>query len=207
MYHWSIIKALNKQGGPVFAKVVAMSRSLGELRRYAQSPPNHPTDQTVVEKEVEQPLNDLLQEAQSLRSESNPYVRATLLSIELIIHLSQSDQSTADTTYLATLLREALCQLPVRQCAYMELTSCHMVIGAAAAKEGSDTREWFVHKLKRGMRAIRMRGWDETRRFLEGGFLCDSGLAGLLRGLWKEVDGEAQHQFSALTMADCQPFP
>ena len=138
--------------------------------------------------EVEIWFHKLLNEARSFQGDQSPFVQATAFAIELIIHMFwSSHQEKIDPTLVASRMKEALCRLQIRPCSYMDLTSCHFMIGAIASDERSQARTWFVSKLRRAVRALRARGWENPLDIVERGFVPDLNLSIRLKALWEEV--------------------
>lgn len=118
-----------------------------------------------------------------LQSHDNSYVRATAKAAQLILNLSSAPKTGGGAEALATELKDALCQLPGRSCVYMDMTSCHIMIGAIAAERGSETETWFVKKLRPGVKTMQSRGWGDPFGFLERTFMADLDMLQQLRGL------------------------
>lgn len=196
MYHRKIIDALGDHGGPVLSKVASISNRVIQLRKSIDVYRRHQLlipSTVIAEKEIEEMVAALCREARALCvGEENPSVQATSISIELVLRLSwpplPPSQSDVDFAPLVSGLKKALCQLEIRPCAYMELTSYQFMLGAIAAGKGSPTRAWYVARLRRVVQAMRMRGWAEPLRILEGGgFLSDPILMELFNTLWIEI--------------------
>lgn len=84
---------------------------------------------------------------------------------------------------LADELKQSLEQLPMRPCAYMDLTSCQLIVGAVVADNGSGTRNWFMDKLTGAARAMQSRGWSDPFSILEKGLRSDIDLMEWFRPL------------------------
>lgn len=196
MYHRKIIDALGDHGGPVLSKVASISNRVIQLRKSIDVYRRHQLlipSTVIAEKEIEEMVAALCREARALCvGEENPSVQATSISIELVLRLSwpplPPSQSDVDFAPLVSGLKKALCQLEIRPCAYMELTSYQFMLGAIAAAKGSPTRAWYVARLKRVVQAMGMRGWAEPLQILErGGFLSDPILMELFNTLCIEI--------------------
>lgn len=199
LYHKKIIEALSAYDHPqpisdvatISDRLVRLRKSIDDHRKYQLGP-------AFVTGQIEEPLNRLLHQARALRvvddddNNNNPIMQATSRAIELTLYLSWRPQPRAaanDLTPIATELKEALCRFQIRPCSYMDLTSCPIMLGAIAADQGSQTRAWFVTRLKKAVLGMRSRGWDNPLEILKKGFtLSDSGLMTEFRALWKELD-------------------
>jgi hypothetical protein len=138
--------------------------------------------------EIEEPLNELLCQAQAIRAYDNLAIQATSRAIELVLYLSWPPQSREILNHVASELKEALCQIQMRPCSHMDLTSCYLMIGAISADKGSQTRAWFMQKLKSAVLAMRSRGFGDPLEILKSGFVLDADLMASFRALWQELD-------------------
>ena len=157
-------------------------RSIDIFRTYPPGP-------GFVVEAIEQPLVRLHCQVRALRVNDNPFVHATSLAIEIVLHLSWPAQLELDITHLASELKAALCMIPIRVCFLMDLTSFQLMIGAIAAEAGSSTRTWFLSKLKRAVLVLRSRGWDEPLELFDKTFVPNKDIIRRLRSLWKELGG------------------
>lgn len=192
MYHKKIIDALGDDGHPVLSKIASITDRIVQIRKsiYIYQNCYQLSLSNTAGAEIEKRLAELCREARALRMmQDNPCIQATSLSIELVLRLSWTppSQSNVNFTSLASDLKEALCELQIRPCAYMDLTSCQFMIGAIAAGEGSHLRGWYVSRLKRVVQAMRMRGWAEPPPLFDGGLVSDTILMEELKSLWKEI--------------------
>ncbi|KAI9825940.1 MAG: hypothetical protein M1819_000459 [Sarea resinae] len=187
-YHRKIIDKIRPYGSQPICIVANISDNLVQLRKSIDRHRKYSSGSDIQAKEIEKWWNSLLCQARALRFDDNPFVQATSRAIELILHLSWCPQPEANLTLLAGELREAWCQLPVRPCLFMTLTSCQLMLGAVAAGEGSQDRAWFMATLKGAVLALRSRGWVRPLEILETGFVSDVGLVARFRALWRELD-------------------
>ncbi|KAK3692007.1 hypothetical protein B0T22DRAFT_634 [Podospora appendiculata] len=193
VYQSKVIDVIRLYGDHPVLKVANIIDSLVRLQdsiAVHRSTSSTGPDVTREAKEIKQKWNTLLCLTRALRLESkNPFVQATSRAIELVLHLSwpSSGASRTDLTPLASELKQALCQIPVRPCLFMDLTSCQLMLGAIAAAEGSEVKAWFVGRMTRAALALRSRGCVRPLDILDKGFVSDVPLVARFRGLWKEL--------------------
>lgn len=188
-YHKKIIDAIHPYGDQLICSLANICESLIRFPKAADlhiKSLSHPDDWTT---QIAPQQNSLLHQIQTLRLQhgDDPYLRASCLSMELILYLS-CPYPGMDLTSTAGELRDALSALPVRYCLFMDLVSCQLMLGAVAANEGSEVREWFVARIRRAVTTLRSRGWERPLEVLEKGFVSDNGLVARFRELWREVD-------------------
>lgn len=165
-----------------------ISDDLTQLQKSIDRHRNYPPGSDVEAKQIEEVWNSLLCQTRALRLEDNPFVQATSRAIELILYLSWFPHLEGNFTLLANELKEVLSGLPMRPCLFMDITSCQLMLGAVAARKGSQTRAWFVAKLRTAVLALRSRGWVQPLEILEKGFVAEGVLVSRFRALWKELD-------------------
>jgi hypothetical protein len=115
--------------------------------------------------------------AMVLGSNANAYVRSTVRANRLLSSLCwplQVDEEAC--ALLADELKEEMSNLPGRSCLLMDLTSCELIVGTVASAPGSDSRAWFVSRLKRAVEGLRRRGWDNPAGLLEAALSYDKDL-------------------------------
>lgn len=139
-------------------------------------------------KQIDESLALLHSHVLALRNDANPWVRATSRAIELLLHLTWPQVPSIDLTILASKLQDDLSRLQIRPCPYMDLTSFHIMLGAIAAKEGSETREWFVARLRKVIRSMKQRGWSDPLSIFEGRITGDARITARFKALWDEVN-------------------
>ncbi|KAI0147043.1 hypothetical protein GGR57DRAFT_264519 [Xylariaceae sp. FL1272] len=136
------------------------------------------------------PMQEMIHEAEAIRSQGRPTLQASCITIQLIIYLSWNCPSGGiDLTTVADELKEALCATQFRPCCYCDLTSCDFMIGALAAREGSATRAWFIKRLQKPWEIVKSRGCDDILGMLERNMGSKTELAKRFRSLWAELDG------------------
>ena len=187
VYHKKIIEAVSAYGYRPISDVATISESLVQLRRSIDDHRRHDLGPDFVTEEIEEPLNRLLRQARALRVDDNPIIQATSLAIELVLYLSWRPQLGISPTAVASELKEALCRFQIRPCSYADMTSCQMMLGAISAEEGSQTRAWFMKRLKNAVLGMQSRGWDDPLKILKKSFMSDSGLMTDFRALWEEL--------------------
>lgn len=126
-------------------------------------------------------------ETRTLQKHSNPHVRATAKAFELALFLSASKVGDGIIARVADELRAEMDGIPGRTCIYMDLTSCPLILGAVAAREGSETRDWFLGRLRRAVRAMRLRGWEDPFEALRRAVEADAELLYCLDDLREEI--------------------
>ncbi|KAK3334053.1 hypothetical protein B0T19DRAFT_419970 [Cercophora scortea] len=197
VYHSKVIDAIRPYGNQPVLKVAGIIDGFVQLQdliavhHNKSSTGGSELDVGHAAKEIKRKWTTLLYLTRALRREdNNPFAQAVSRSIELALHLSwpsPSGTSRLDLTPLAGELKQALCQIPVRPCLFMDITSCQLMLGAIAAAEDSEVRAWFVAKMKRAAVALRSRGCVRPLDILEKGFVSDVPLVARFRELWKEL--------------------
>lgn len=138
--------------------------------------------------EIEENLETLLQQARNIRNISdNKAVRATTITVEIIIHISWPWKYAPRLNTLIGELQESLLLLPVRGCSYMDFTSCQHLIGAIVAQQSTSTQAWFVNKLTSAANAMRSRGWQQPFQILEDLVRADARLTEWIRIFWNSA--------------------
>ena len=188
-YHERVVDAIRAYGDQPICAVADITESLIRLRKSIAAHRKAPSDSAIRAKGLEADWYDLLFRARALQTSNNPYVLAASRAVELVLYLSWYPERETNLTYLATELKEALCGLPVRPCLFMDLTSCQMMLGAIASVEGSETRAWFVARMRNAVVTLRSRGWERPLEILEQGFAADEGMGARFRTLRRELDG------------------
>lgn len=193
MYHKKILAALGSHGGSTLFDIGSIIDRIVQWRKAIYSHSKHRLSlRSMNTKELDEESVRLYAEARALRTKRNdPYVQAASRAIDLVIGLSWlQSQNSLDPTLLAGELKEWLDQLQIRPCIYMDLTSCHFMIGAIATDKDRLLRDWFVMKMRRVVLAMRMRGWGGKLKNFERGFISDASLRPILKALWEEVSRE-----------------
>lgn len=167
-----------------------ISEGLVRLLESIKSSRSSQFDSSLVAEDIGKYQRRLLCQIQALRGDDSPSIQATIRSVELIVHLSSGCPSKVNLTPIADQLKEALCRLQLRQCFYMDLTSCQLMIGAIAAEKGSKTRAWFVTTLKTAVLVLKSRGWDDPLNLLKKGFISRSCLMVSFECLWNEIGSQ-----------------
>lgn len=128
------------------------------------------------------------QQALILESHVNPYVRCAAKTNRLLSSLCWPLQVNEEAyAVLADGLKNETEHLPGRSCFCMDLTSCQIIVGAITSAAGSESRAWFMNKLRRGVRAMQQRGWDNSFELLEMALRNDEDLLEQLKSLWVEI--------------------
>jgi hypothetical protein len=68
------------------------------------------------------------------------------------------------------------------------MVSCPMMLGAIAASPGSETRAWFVGRLRRSVAAAKARAWVRPLDMVERKVCTGMVGGGRLEALWRELD-------------------
>ncbi|KAI1266285.1 hypothetical protein F5Y18DRAFT_435203 [Xylariaceae sp. FL1019] len=191
-YHQKLVDVTSSSGGTQNSFLVCVANLCERLADWItvietlQASPQ--TSDFIVQKVI-QPMQEMISEAQTIRSQGRPTLQATCITIQLIIYLSWScSPGGIDLTAIAEELKGAICATQFRPCCYCDLTSCDFMIGALAAREGSATRAWFIKRLKRPWEIVRSHGCDDIVGMLERNMGSKTGLAKRFRSLWEELD-------------------
>jgi hypothetical protein len=186
-YHKTVVEAIRGYGYQHISDLGAVCDGLLVLQKSIDAYHTHQSDLGSSIEGIEDSWNQLLSQAQDLHAYQNPSIQAAALAIELFLYLSWRPKSGDKLMPTATELKEALCRLPVINCAYTNLTSYQLMMGALAADKGSQTRAWFVARLKSAVVALKSRGWKNPLETLQYEHTSDSGLMPYLRDLWNEL--------------------
>lgn len=175
---------------PTLSKTAAIVDEVVWWRNSVHAHRKSHLDRESATREVEVSLARLLDQVRALCIDENPYVQLVSRAIELVLHLSRAHQSGFNLTFLASEMKEWHSQLEIRSCEYMDLTSCYLMVGAISAERGTETRAWFVGKLRKVVLVMQRRGWDHKLRGFEKGFTSDTILRVPLEALWVEINVE-----------------
>ncbi|KAB5562774.1 hypothetical protein GE09DRAFT_1109664 [Coniochaeta sp. 2T2.1] len=188
-YHQKVIDAIRPYGHRPLADVSAISEDLIQFRKLVDIHRKFPHSSYRVQ-QILQDRDSLLRRVRALRSEDDQYIQVTALAMELTLYLTWSPlpDSTLNLTPVAGRLWEAMNNLPVRPCMFMDLASCPLMLGAVAADEGSEVRDWFVTRIRKAVETLKSRGWRRPLEVLERAFTPDDGLVSRFRALWREID-------------------
>ncbi|KAI1321867.1 hypothetical protein F5Y16DRAFT_388339 [Xylariaceae sp. FL0255] len=190
-YHKNIIKVLRTTNDAQYQpliRIAALCEDLVGLRVSISEARKSSWDSDSLFRLIVEPIGALLVAARALREDKNESVRAASIAIELVIYLSWSPAAAwMNLTAITEELKEAMRRVLGRPCAYMDLTSCQLILGAVAAEEGSSTRTWFTDKLQSASRSLSSRGWDGALNILEGGFPAEDELAAEFRTIWRQI--------------------
>ncbi|SPO01885.1 uncharacterized protein DNG_04558 [Cephalotrichum gorgonifer] len=192
VYHSKVVDALGLYGGISVSRIAALTDGISRLWASIEAHRTGQPDSSFAVDMIEGPLARLETQARLLGSSDDPFTQSTAFAIELVLQLSWPTQPPATLTTIAGGLKEALCRIPVRPCFFMDFTSFQLMIGAVAAGEGSQTREWFLTKLKRAVLELRSRGWDEPLELFRRVNFPNVGLMKRFKSLWAELASGVQ---------------
>ena len=188
MYHPILVQELAAGQRSTISTLDAIATKVAQLRRTIlchRKGQLSPEDVTI---NIHQPWKQLYSEAQALELHNNSHVCSAAKAIKLILAVSWPlHTNDDDCAHLAEDLRVSLASMSGRSCLYMDLSSCQLIIGAIAAKRGSETRAWYVDRLQTALQAIEQRGWEKPFGILERVVASDEHLLGRLRLLCDEV--------------------
>ncbi|KAK3291577.1 uncharacterized protein B0H64DRAFT_330349 [Chaetomium fimeti] len=185
-----LLDAVQPYGIPAITKVADMTQHLLHLRDLITA---YHHERSPFKNEIDQKWAHLLHEARELRRSvpENPYVVATSLSAEILLWLCWENQLTpGGLTQLAGELRQAICRFPFRPCSFTEMVSCPMMLGAIAARPGSETRAWFVGRLRRSVAAAKSRAWARPLDMVEKKVCTGMVGGGRFEELWRELGAD-----------------
>jgi hypothetical protein len=187
VYHNKVIDIIRTYGNQPFCTVADICDDVIELRRLI-SAHRQSSEVDAASKEIHETWSCLLYRARTLRLDTNPCVRAASSAIQLVLQLSWDPEQNTALGDTAEELKEAICLLPARSCLFMDVTSCQLMLGAVAAYRGSQTRAWFVAKLRRAVVALRARGYTRPQDILAQGIVAEPSLMDCFGSLWEEVN-------------------
>jgi hypothetical protein len=194
-YDKRLLDAVQPYGIPAMTKVADMTQHLFHLRDLITGcchEESSPSEKKKKNNEIDRTWSHLLHEARELRHAvpENPYVVATSLSAEILLWLCRENQPTTPggLTQLAGELRQAIYRFPFRPCSFTEMVSCPMMLGAIAASPGSETRAWFVGRLRRSVAAAKSRAWARPLDMVEKKVCTGMVGGGGFEELWRELD-------------------
>lgn len=121
-----------------------------------------------------------------LERHANPFVRCAAKTNRLLSGLTWPPPTDHKAyAIVAEELKGEMQCLPGRTCLYMDLTSCQLIVGAVASAPGSESRAWFMNRLRTGVRAMHERGWDNSLGLLELTLRNDTDLLEQFMEIWK----------------------
>ena len=173
-------------GNHIAVRVATTARRLSEMRRIFNRDRKKWAETSEVPRDTQELWMKSCIEARTFRGHSSPHVRAAAKAFELVLFLMTTKKEDGITTRVAEELKADMEVLPGRSCMYMDLTSCHLILGVVAAKDGSETRAWFMGRLRRAIQAMRLRGWENPFGFLQRAIEVDAMLLDCL----EELEGE-----------------
>lgn len=138
-------------------------------------------------KSIEDSLAKLHRETQALCLHKSPAIKGTALALQIILYMSWSNHTEPHVAVLASELKEALCQMEMKTCCYLDFSSFQLMIGAISAKIGSPTRTWFLTKLTKAVSVLQSRGWGKSLFAFRRAIVPDEGIMLYLRNLWVEL--------------------
>lgn len=188
-YHQKVVEAISAYDDQSFLQVVNLSASIIHLRNSIDAYHKYQLDSGFMIIKIEEPSRILFGQAEALQTDDDPAVQATSKAFKLLLCLSRRPYTRENLMPIVVELKEALCGIQVMPCSYVDLTSCQLMIGVVAADKDSQTRAWFMTRLKNAVEALRSRGWDNPLDILRKGFVVDPSLIVSFRALWKELDG------------------
>lgn len=178
---------LHYHGNSELSRVVVIGNRLAQLRHMLENYDERADHQDIPINEIKSTVRELHIAAQFLGSSSSPYVRVTSLAIELYLDFSWPEQPSADLSSLSRRLKDALRQLPIKPCPYMDLTSTSFVLGLVAAEHDSETRLWFLSRLRAVVADMESRGWTRPLQHLERAIESDQRLAARFKAIWDDA--------------------
>lgn len=178
---------LGNHGGGIVSMISTTSQRLIELRKIVGEHRYSWVESSHVPHDVEKLWFKCYIKVKVLQGHHNSHVQAAATAFELILFLLANIKEDSNLWDVADVLKARLTSLPGRSCLYMDLTSCQVILGAIAAKKGSEAQAWFVEKLNMGMEAMLRRGWDDPFQILERRVMVDPYVLGRLRALRPEI--------------------
>lgn len=185
--HHKLIKLLEGHEGGIITDVSALASRVASLRAMVRSHRENDCRGDAVDA-ISDLYGTILQQALSLESHINPYVRCAAKADHLLASLSWPlEANDEERVLLADELKYEMENLPGRSCIYMDLTACQNVVGVVASAPGSESRAWFLNKLRKGVRAMEERGWDNPFELLEMALGNDEELLKQFMAVWTET--------------------
>jgi hypothetical protein len=188
VYHEAIIDAVGPYGNESLYKVADMANRIVLLRGSIGKYKILSLGQEYADKHIEEPAQQLRDEAKKLCNHKDADVRATMRSMLILLQLSWPSTHGPSLATLACELRDALCQRLLHCCLYADLTSGQFIMGAIAAEGDPEVRDWFVGRWKRAVEAMGHRGWSNPVNMIERGLRYDPDLLQRFRVIWDELD-------------------
>lgn len=189
-YHGKVIQAVKRYGYHPALDIIALCAEVTKFRDSLELNGRRRFKSNAIIAEPHQAYDSLFRRARKLQTYGNPSIRATSLALEIMLHISRHHHCSTpllDLTPTATEMMNALSQATNRGCSFMDLTSCHLMLGAIAADKGSRTRAWFINKMRRAVVAVEARGWKRPLDVVEKGFDPGQDLKASLEAVWQEI--------------------
>ncbi|KAF3025614.1 hypothetical protein E8E14_012738 [Neopestalotiopsis sp. 37M] len=190
-YHPQLAQVICKYGLPAISDIEKMCSALVEVLKSIDEVQAALPSQTsgLKELEIDRRVRDILRQARALRANDTPCVCITATTVELILSLSWPQHDLAvEGAATAEEMRQALGRFCVRPCCYADLTSGYLMIGAIAADEGSETRQWFISRLKDSLASVRADGSPiDTTEALKAEFVDKVGSMLYSNVLWNDI--------------------
>jgi len=184
-----LINELTRHGNDIISAMDSITKKVSQLRHMIHLHRKQSFHQEDGTRRIQQSWATCYFDAQTLEVNENSTVRIAAKAIKLILALSWPLQTNhRSCAILAKDLKDCIAGYPGRSCLYMDLSSCHIIIGAIAAEPGSEARMWFLDRLRRALQAMEERGWEKPFGILERTVSSDENLLGRLRLLRDEGD-------------------
>lgn len=187
VYHRKIVEAVRCYGNHGVSDTAKLCDNVVGLRKTIAKFHQYQSNSGLMAEAIEHRVQKLHAEARELDIGRKPSLKATSLTIRLILHLSWHRRVNVSLTSIAEELKQVLCRIPVRPCSYMSLTSCQLMIGAVAAEECSEAKAWFVSELHNAMQALQNHGSIDLRERIETSFVPNAGSVLSFQTLWHET--------------------
>jgi hypothetical protein len=196
IYQAVVRDAISKDKHPSMHELTAVTDSLINLLRPLLNHDAYTLRSLNATTQQRQQYERQLRRIRTLRSHSEPLLRATACALELLLRSFCFGAVGEDLPVVALALKDALSQVTSTPCAYVDLTDCHLIMGAIFARKGSKTREWFVGRLRNAISTLQRRGWDDPVDILRQGVKFPRILAQDVDHLWAELRSPRGEQAS-----------
>ncbi|KPM41358.1 hypothetical protein AK830_g5175 [Neonectria ditissima] len=179
------IDALRSPGAPSGEIIFHISCSMKQLREELNHYYAHPAAVESLSQQIGCRVSDLSSVLEPFLDAEGPSIRAWAVAIQSFLYLSWPPSSEGVCLHgMARKLRHALGEPEIRLCASIEMTVWEYFIGAIAADEGSEAREWYVVRLRRMFVSMKVCEWKTVLQRLEKAIMPDVRLLESFKGTW-----------------------
>jgi hypothetical protein len=165
-----------------------ISQQIAKVRHSLDLFYKYPTDSAFVAQEIDEPVASILHTIEILpKTKEVSYLYPLSCALRIFLYLVYPPFANALSSDIANELRDALGEPKIRLCSALNLTVWQFFVGAAAADLHSETRAWYLHRLKRMFVPMHLFDWQAVIAVLEKSFMPPLTLLEEFRHIWEEI--------------------